>query len=76
MGTIGFVVPSQTATNVFDVSDRIPANAYMAYCIQHNITNSPVIIGTFKASGDKWKILTDVTNTGNFGARAFYLLPQ
>jgi hypothetical protein len=71
-----FVVPFQTATNVFDVSDKIPDNAIVPYCMQDNATNSPVIIGTFKALGNKWNILTDVTNKGNFGARAFYLLPQ
>ena len=70
-----FLVPTQTSATVFNVSDKIPNNASIAYCMQQNATNSPVVIGTFRASGNKWTILTDVTNAGNFSVRAFYLIP-
>lgn len=70
-----FLVPSQTTTTVFNVSDKIPDNATVAYCMQYNATTSPIIIGTFRSAGNKWTILTDVTNTGNFSVRAFYLIP-
>ncbi|WP_395546281.1 MULTISPECIES: hypothetical protein [unclassified Lacrimispora] len=76
MGYTYFTIPTQTSTTVFDISDRIPVNASIAYCIQHNTTDSPVVIGTFMASGSKWNILTNVANTGNFGVRVFYLLPK
>jgi len=75
MVVTSFLVPTQTSATVFDVSDKIPNNASIAYCMQQNATNSPVVIGTFRASGNKWTILTDVTNTGNFSVRAFYLIP-
>lgn len=76
MGLIYFVVPSQTTNTVFNVSDKIPDNATIAYCTQYNATTSPIIIGTFRSTGNKWTILTDVSNTGNFTVRAFYLIPQ
>lgn len=76
MGLTSFLVPTQTSATVFDVSDKIPANASIAYCMQQNSTNTPVVIGTFRASSNKWTILTDVANTGNFSVRVFYLLPQ
>jgi hypothetical protein len=74
MGYTYFTIPTQTSTTVFDISDRIPVNATIAYCIQHNTTDSPVVI--VYGSWEHWKILTNVTSTGNFGVRVFYLLPK
>lgn len=76
MNMASFVIPSQTSTTIFDVSDRIPANAIMAYCIQVNSTDSPVVIGMYKGSNGKWKILTNETSTGNYAVRVFYLIPN
>jgi len=72
-----FTIPKiDTATNTFDINDFIPMNAYYINVIQRNQTDSPVVIGTFKAKNDHWKIRTDVATTGFFSVSALYFIPK